>query len=75
MSNIKIIRERLGVTQKALADALGCTQSNVTFYTQGQTLPPDKALRLIAFAKEKGVEVTLNDIYLPHASKAPASEA
>lgn len=73
MSNIKTIRERLGVTQKTLAEALGCTQANVSFYMQGQVMPPDKALRLIAFAKKKGVKVTLNDIYLPQTAKIPAA--
>jgi putative transcriptional regulator len=64
MNNIQAIRARLGVTQKAMAEALGCSQANVSFYMQGQVMPPDKALRLITFAKEKGVEVTLDDIYL-----------
>lgn len=62
-SFIKSIREKLGVTQSAMAEGLGCTQANVSFYERGQTVPPDAAKRLIAFAKTLGHEVTFDDIY------------
>ncbi|WP_347614357.1 helix-turn-helix transcriptional regulator, partial [Comamonas thiooxydans] len=32
MHNLKSIRERLGLTQQALADGLGCTQGNIGHY-------------------------------------------
>jgi putative transcriptional regulator len=63
MSTFKSIRERLEVTQDAMAKALGCSQGNVAFYDKGQTVPPAAATKLIAFAKSKGVELTYDDVY------------
>ena len=63
MSSIKSIRERLGVTQAALAEGMGCTQANISFYEKGQTVPPDAAKRLIGYALTLKHEVTFNDIY------------
>ena len=63
MHNLKPIRERLGVTQQQLADGIGCTQGNIGHYERGQSLPPDMAAKLIAFAKDKGVKLSFNDIY------------
>jgi putative transcriptional regulator len=65
MSTIKGIRERLGVTQAALADGIGCTQGNVGHYERGQTVPPEAAKRLITFARSLGQAVTYEDIYGP----------
>lgn len=65
MNNIKTIRERLGLTQAALAEGMGCTQGNVGHYERGQTVPPDAARSLIAFAGTKGLEVSFDDIYGP----------
>jgi putative transcriptional regulator len=62
-NSIKAIRVKLGLTQSALAAALECTQGNVGHYERGQTVPPDTAKRLIAFAKTKGHTVTYEDIY------------
>lgn len=55
MRPIQIIRMRLGVSQQQLADALGCTQANVSNYERGQTIPPEMARKLIAFAHSKGL--------------------
>lgn len=63
MSTFKAIRERLNLTQSALAEGIGCTQGNVWHYEQGQTVPPDAARRLIVFAASKGVAVSYEDIY------------
>jgi putative transcriptional regulator len=63
MSTIKTIRERLGLTQAALAEGMGCTQGNVGHYEKGQTVPPDAAKRLITFARTLGHEVSYEDIY------------
>ncbi len=62
-NSVKAIRERLGLTQSALADGIGCTQGNVWHYEQGQTVPPDAAKRLIVFAASQGHEVTYEQIY------------
>ncbi len=53
------------MTQTALAEGIGCTQGNVGHYERGQTVPPDAAKRLIAFASANGVQVTYEDIYGP----------
>ncbi len=66
MSTIKAIRQRLGLTQSELAAGIGCTQGNVGHYeNKGQTVPPDVAKRLIAFAGTKGVRLTYDDVYGP----------
>ena len=63
MSPIKSIRDRLGVTQAALAEGMGCTQGNVWHYEQGQTVPPDAAKKLIVYAQSLGHKVTFEQIY------------
>jgi putative transcriptional regulator len=65
MNRIKTIREQLGLTQAALAEALGCTQGNVFHYERGQTVPPDMAKKLIGFAAERGHSLTYEDVYGP----------
>lgn len=77
MNPIKAIRERLGVTQAVLAEGMGCSQSNVSFYEKGQTVPPDAAKALIGFAANKGVPISFDHIYggaeLPPPADALAS--
>lgn len=63
MHHLKSIRERLGVTQQALADGIGCTQGNVGHYERGQTLPPEMAAKVIAFAAEGGLVIGYDHIY------------
>lgn len=63
MNPIRAIRDRLGVTQAEMARGMACTQSNVSFYEKGQTVPPPAAKALIAFAAERGHVVTLDEIY------------
>lgn len=63
MHNLKPIRTYLGVTQRALASGLGCTQGNVGNYERGQTLPPNVAKNLITFAAGLGVALTYDHIY------------
>lgn len=76
MNSIKSIRERLGATQAALAEGIGCTQGNVGHYERGQTIPPEAAKRLIAYAKTLGHDLTFDDIYgAPDASAAPPQDA
>lgn len=73
MNNVKAIRERLGLTQSALAEALECTQGNVGHYERGQTVPPDMARKLIEFAKTQGHVITFDDVYAVSAAKAVAN--
>lgn len=63
MNAIRPIRERLKLTQQALADALGCTQGNVGHYERGQTIPPDVAKRLIEVAAKKGLRIGYDHVY------------
>jgi putative transcriptional regulator len=74
MHNLKQIREALCVTQQALADGLGCTQGNVGHYERGQSLPPEMARRLIAFAKGRGLPISFDHIYGDRPLPAPAAE-
>lgn len=63
MHNLKPIRQLLGVTQRALAEGLGCTQGNIGNYEKGQTLPPDTAKNLIAFSANLGLAISYDHIY------------
>jgi putative transcriptional regulator len=76
MNTIKTIRERLSVTQQALADGMGCTQGNVGHYERGQTVPPEAASRLIAFAATRGLEIGFDHVYgrieIPSVQAEPA---
>jgi putative transcriptional regulator len=63
MSAFKSIRERLGMTQQAIADEIGCTQGNVHFYEKGQTVPPKVAAKLIEAAAARGLALTYDHVY------------
>lgn len=63
MTNFKAIRERLGLTQAAIGCELGVTQGNVSFYENGQTVPPSVARTLIEVAKRRGHVITYDDVY------------
>lgn len=63
MNPIKAIRERLGMTQAELAVGIGCSQSNVSFYEKGQTVPQPAAKALIGLAAERGVAITYEHVY------------
>lgn len=63
-NNLKLIRERLGLTQPELADLLGVSQGNVSHCeTQKQEVSPEMARRLIQVAKDRNADVTFDDIY------------
>lgn len=54
----------MGLTQQELAEGIGVSQSNVSFYERGEIAPSSRvARRLIQFAKAKGLTVTFDDIY------------
>lgn len=63
MNHLKSIRQRLGLTQQAIATELGCTQGNVGHYERGQTLPPDVARKLIQVAHERGLLIGFDHVY------------
>jgi putative transcriptional regulator len=71
---IKSIRIRLGLTQAALAEAIGCTQGNVGHYeNKGQTVPPEVARRLIAHAASLGMPLSFDDVYGPSPQPSQAA--
>ncbi|MRW82932.1 helix-turn-helix domain-containing protein [Pseudoduganella sp. FT26W] len=71
MNAISRIRARLGVTQQVLATALNVSQGNISHYERGQSVPPDAAKRLIAFASTRGHVLNFEDIYGPAATGEP----
>ncbi len=60
-----------------MARVLGCSQGNVSFYERGsQEIPPERAKRLVGFAKSKGLRITAGQIYgLEPIQLAPAPSA
>lgn len=73
MSTFKTIRTRLGLTQAAIADELGVSQGNVSFYERGQTIPPTVAERLIAVSSARGLAISFDHVY--GAADLPAPKA
>lgn len=77
MNAFSAIRKRLGMTQSEIAVPLGTTQANVSFYENGQTVPPGVAAKLIEFAKTRKLDLTYDMVYgaaaLPP-EQAPAAE-
>ena len=65
MNCIKTIRDKLGMTQAALAHVLGMTQGNVAFYERGQAVPPQVARRLIGYDRSQGHALGYEDVYGP----------
>lgn len=63
MNPIHAIRQRLGMTQSELAEAMEMSQGNVSFYENGQTVPPAAASRLIAVASERGLRISFDHVY------------
>lgn len=65
MNNLKIIRKKLGLTQAQLADLIHCTQGNIGHYeNKNQTIKPDVAQRILVVAKERGLDISYEDIYV-----------
>jgi transcriptional regulator with XRE-family HTH domain len=64
-SNLKSIRVRLRMTQRDLASVFGQTPANISHYETGkQELPPACARALIAAAKDQGLDLTFDEIYI-----------
>jgi putative transcriptional regulator len=64
MNAIAAIRKRLNLNQDELGNGIGCTQSNVGQYERGEIrMPIDRALRLIQFAAERGLKLSLDQCY------------
>ena len=64
MNTVLHIRRLLCLSQAALADKLGCSQGNVSFYERGQTVPPQVAGKLIELAQSLGHGyITFDHVY------------
>jgi len=64
---IKIIRDRLGLTQGEMATAIGFRrETTVSNYENGYRTPdPRTAYKIINLAGSKNIKITLEDIYPP----------
>lgn len=75
----KSIRARLGMTQASIAEAIGVTQGNVSFYEKGQTVPPAVGRLLVDLARSRGLLIDFNHLYgeadLPPELVAAAGQA
>lgn len=64
MKSVMNIRTRLGLSQKALADAVGIKQSTVSAYETGRAeIPADNAQKLIDLARVHGLLIDFNHVY------------
>jgi transcriptional regulator with XRE-family HTH domain len=67
MNPIYQLRKRLKVSQQDLGAAIGVTQSAVSQFEKGISVPsPETVRRLIEFAKTKGIAVSFESIYTPN---------
>ena len=64
MNNLKNIRKQMKLSQAKLAELIGCAQSNVGHYeSRNQTIRPEVAQRIISVAKDRGLNISYEDIY------------
>lgn len=64
MNQIREIRQALGLTQDAMAQALGCRQGAISFYEVGRSDPlPDTAREIIKLARSRGLPIGFDHIY------------
>lgn len=71
MSNMKTIREKVGVTQAALAQTVGLTQGAIAHYENDRRKPGlEECRRIVAALNSSGAGVTLDDVFPPAKSAA-----
>ena len=64
MNPIRQLRKRLKVSQVQLAREIGVTQSAISQFENGSSIPsPDTVLKIIDFAKRRNVVVSFDSIY------------
>ncbi|MDH1251039.1 helix-turn-helix transcriptional regulator [Comamonas thiooxydans] len=66
MQNLKIIRERLGLSQEAMGSVMGCVQGNITAYERAlnpRPIPAPRASKVIEYAASKGLHIGFDHIY------------
>jgi putative transcriptional regulator len=63
-NNLKSIRELLGLSQAALAAEIGVSQGNISHCEkQAQEVSPEMARKVVALARDRGIDVSFDDIY------------
>lgn len=73
MSNIKTIRERLRMTQAALAVSVGVTQSAIAHYENERRKPGlDECRKIVSAFNTHGADVTLDEVFPPAAALSAA---
>jgi putative transcriptional regulator len=71
MSNLRIIRKKLGLTQAEFAQSIGVTSRAIGHIETGiRGLSGDLALRIQDFLKTKGINVSIDDLYKGLKSKS-----
>lgn len=66
MNNLSHYRKKLGITQNDLAKELGCTKGNVSHYENDRRKADlDVCRKLVVFFNQKGVMVTIDDLFPP----------
>lgn len=69
MSRMKSIREKAGMTQAELAEAVGLTQGAIAHYEGGRRKPGlDECRRILEALNRKGACATLDDLFPPLAA-------
>ncbi|MER1974563.1 MULTISPECIES: helix-turn-helix transcriptional regulator [Enterobacteriaceae] len=71
MSNLKMYREKVRISQAALAEIIGCTQGAIGHWETGRRYPDLKTCRhLVKTLNKLGAKVKLDDVFPPERSAA-----
>ena len=64
MNNLKAIRKHIKLTQSELAKMIGCSPANICHYeNKDQPISIEVAKKILAVAKEHGLEASLEYLY------------
>ncbi|OJB95769.1 helix-turn-helix transcriptional regulator [Yersinia ruckeri] len=71
MNNLRIFRERIGLTQSELAELAGCTPGAIGHYETGRRgMDINLCRQFVEILNSSGAEVGLDDVFPPKAQKA-----
>jgi putative transcriptional regulator len=66
MSNMKVVREKVRLTQADLAKKVGVTQGAIAHYENDRRKPGlDECRRIVSALNSSGADVTLDDVFPP----------
>ncbi|WP_272574747.1 helix-turn-helix transcriptional regulator [Providencia sp. PROV247] len=69
MNNLKLYREKLGLTQVDLANKVGCTRGAICHYETGRRgIDLDLCRSFIFIFNELGENVSIDDVFPPKAA-------